>query len=608
MNYKFKLNQTVYIILLLVFTFGVLLELTRSEYVLRYHPGTSEKAEVNVIPLPEKLKASLKQETYLVLNNSNSTDSMKLKDNILQTLRYMHKYGEEMNVTSFPKELKKYSGIIITFEELDLIPDLIALEDYVEHGGSVFFAIRPGINDGLFRLYRKLGLYEVGGFTEASGIELTSNILIKQKGLVINDDTIINSSLAIGLESRSKVHARSVNNIPLLWDVPYQKGRFIIFNGTMLDSKVNRGLIVGSLSLMKEDFIYPILNMKLANIDDFPAPVPEGYNQQIVQEHDMSTETFYRKIWWPFIQGGAKEFDVKYAGFLIQAYNDRVNGPFSADPGEQLETLISYGRELLKMGGEIGIHGYNHQSLTIDAQRVSHLGYNEWNSQDEMEEALEELHQYVKKAFPKIKVKSYVPPSNIIDEYGLNAIRSAIPEINVISSLYIEEEENERNFVQEFINDGEFTHLPRITSGYAYSNQTKWAIANSLTSIGVFSHFIHPDDILDEERTSAKTWGELSQEYNSMLRDLKINYPWLRSMLPSEAADWIERYSNVTIYTEKTDQKLRVYSDSFSEEAYFVFRTNKKITNMKDCTIKKIEDGVYLVTGHKEIFEIGLME
>jgi hypothetical protein len=607
MNYKFKLNQTVYIILLFVFTFGVLLELTRSEYVLRYHPGTSEKAEVNVIPLPKKLKASLKQEMYLVLKNPDSTDSMKLKDNILQTLRYMHKYGEEMNVSSFPKELKNYSGIIITFEELDLIPDLIALEEYVEHGGSVFFAIRPGINDGLFRLYRKLGLYEVGGFTEANGIELTSNILIKQKGLVINDDTIINSSLAIGLESRSKVHARSVNNIPLLWDVPYQKGRFIIFNGTMLDSKVNRGLIVGSLSLMKEDFIYPILNMKLANIDDFPAPVPEGYNQQIVKEHDMSTEAFYRKIWWPFIQDGAKKYDVKYAGYMIQTYNDRVQPPYTDETGEQLETLISYGRELLKMGGEIGVHGYNHQSLTTESERVSHLGYNVWESQDDMEEALEELSEYMNKAFPNMTVKSYVPPSNIIDNFGLSAITSTIPTINVISSLYREDEER-RAFIQEFTHDGKFVHLPRITDGYAYSNQTKWTIANSLTSIGVFSHFIHPDDILDEERTSEKTWGELSQEYNSMLRDLKINYPWLRSMLPSEAADWIEWYSNITIYTEKTDQKLRVYSDSFSGEVFFVFRTNKNITSMKDCTIKKIEDGVYLVTGYKEIFEIGLME
>lgn len=607
MNYKFKLNQTVYIILFFVFTFGVVLELTRSEYVLKYHPDTGKKVVVNIIPLPEKLKASLKKDKYLVLSNTNNQDSIDLKGNILQTLSYMKLLGEDKNVTSFPKELDQYSGIIITFEELDLIPDLKAIERYVEEGGSVFFAIRPGINDGLFHIYRKLGLYEVGSFIETNGIELTSNILIKQKGLLINDETIINSSLSVGLEPKSRVHARSANNIPLLWDVPYQKGRFILFNGSMLSSKVNRGLLVGSISLMKEDFIYPIMNMKLANIDDFPAPVPEGYNQQILKEHDMSTEDFYRKIWWPFIQDGAKKYDVRYAGFIIQNYNDRVQPPFTDKTGEELETLISYGRELLKMGGEIGIHGYNHQSLTTEYERISHLGYNAWESQKDMEESLKELNDYIKRAFPNLKVKSYVPPSNIIDEKGLKAIRSVVPEVNILSSLYLEDKSG-HVLVQEYMSDKNFIHLPRITYGYSYSNESKWAIANSLTSIGVFSHFIHPDDILDEERNSSKTWEQISQEYNTMLHDLKKNYPWLRSMLPREAAKWLEQYSNTTIYTERNAGKLRVYCDSYSGETYFIFRTNKQITSMKDCTVKEIDDGVYLVTGHKEIFEIGLME
>jgi hypothetical protein len=605
MNNKFKLSKTLYIIIFYVFVFGVVLEFTRSEYVLRYHSDDRDQAEANYITLSEKLKSTLKEETYLVVNNPTSSEqeSLVINNNVIQTLKYMHKKSIELPVKELKNDFDKYSGVIITFEEINLIPNLTELEAYVEGGGSVFFAMRPGINDALHHIYRKLGMYETGSFTQAKGIELTSNVLINQVGMKIGDDFLSNSSLAVGLESTSRLHAKSINNIPLLWDVPYGKGRFVVFNGTILGTKDSRGLIAGAISMMKDDFIYPIFNMKIANIDDFPAPIPEGYNSLILKEHDMDTNSFYRTVWWPFIQDGAKKYDVKYAGYVIQTYNNQIEAPFRDESGEQQDHLIQYGRELLKMGGEIGIHGYNHQSLTTEQEKVYDLGYNAWKSKDDMEEALRELAQYLKDAFPNLEIKSYVPPSNIIDESGLSAIRTGFPSINVMSSLYLEDAEG-RSYIQEFENDGRFIHLPRITSGYGYTNQTKWAIANAMTSIGLFSHFIHPDDILDEERARSKSWKQLSLEYNSMLQAVKEDYPWLRSTLPSEAAEAVERYSHLSIYTEDTDQGLRVYCDNFSGEVFFLYRTNKKITSVKDCIVDKVDDGVYFVKGLKEIFEI----
>jgi hypothetical protein len=609
MNNKFKLSKTLYIILFYVFIFGVVLEFTRSEYVLRFHSDIKEQSKVNYIPLSEKLKSSLKEETYLVVNNPDSpeNDSMVINNNVIETLGYMHKKSIETPVRELKNDLHKYSGVIITFEEINLIPNLTQLETYVEEGGSVFFAMRPGLNDALYQLYRKLGMYDIGDFTQAHGIELTSNILINQRGMRIDDDFLSNSSLAIGLESSSRLHAKSINNIPLLWDVSYGKGRFVVFNGTILGTKDSRGLIAGSISMMKDDFIYPILNMKIANIDDFPAPIPEGYNSFILKEHEMNTESFYRNVWWPFIQDGAEKYDVKYAGFVIQTYNNRIQAPFADESGQQQENLIKYGRDLLKMGGEIGIHGYNHQSLTTDQEKVRDLGYKAWKSQDDMEAALKESAQYLKEAFPNLEIKSYVPPSNIIDESGLAAIQAAFPSINVMSALYLEDAVD-RSYIQEFEDDGRFRNLPRITSGYGYTNNTKWAIANAMTSIGVFSHFIHPDDILDEERASSKSWGQLSQEYNLMLQTVKEDYPWLRSTLPSDAADGLERYTHLSIYTEEINQGLRVYCDNFSGEVSFIYRTNKKITTVKDCKVEKVDEGVYFVKGQKEIFEIGLGE
>jgi hypothetical protein len=607
MNNKFTLSKTLYVILFYVFVFGIVLEFTRSEFVLRFNPENRETARVTSIPLPKTLKATLKQDTYLVVNSPNNPDSMKLNNNIIQTLTYMHKESVEAPLNALPTDLKNYTGVIITFEEIDQMRHLNELITYVEEGGSVFFAIRPGINDALYSMYRKLGIYEVGSYTTATGIELLSNILIMKKGMRIDEDFLQNSSLMVGLGPTSRLHVKSINNIPLLWDVPFKRGKFVVFNGTFLSTKDNRGLITGSISLMKDDYIYPIMNMKIANIDDFPAPVPKGYHSLIRKNHDMDTESFYRNIWWPFIQEGAKRYDLKYAGYAIQTYNNRIQAPFSDETGEQQDQLIKYGRELLKMGGEIGIHGYNHQPLTIDQVKVTAIGYRAWNSQSDMEEALKELNNYLETTIPNRKAISYVPPSNIIDESGLAAISVAFPTIKVISSIYLEDATNQA-YVQEFTNDGRYINLPRISSGYGYSPETQWSIANAINSIGVFSHFIHPDDILDEERTSSKSWGQLSSEYNSMLSSIKDDFPWLRSLLPSEAAEWFERYSRTTIYTEENAQGIRVYCDNFAGEISFLFKTNKKIDKVKDCTAEEIDDGVYLIKGYKEIFEIGLVE
>ena len=596
-----------YLIFLFVFMFGILFEVTGSNYILHFSSGKEHLMSEETIKLPKAVKSSLKKEVFLVLTNPENPASEELSSNILQTLTYMDKQTEETSVSELPINLEKYSGIIVTFEEINLVPNLAKITDYVAEGGSVFFATRPGLNDSLLQIYRKLGIYEVGDFTEAHGIKLSSNILINHKDLVIDDQIIENSSLAVGIVDSCRVHATSVNHVPLLWDTNYKQGRFIVFNGTMLSSKENRGLLAGSISLMKDDFIYPIMNMKIAHIDDFPAPLPTGSVKEIYNEHQMDTESFFQKVWWPFIRDGAKKYDVTYTGFLIQSYNDQVKGPFTNEDGVQKETLIKYGRDLLKMGGEIGVHGYNHQPLTTSQQKITGLGYNEWKNKQDMEESLAGLDKYVKSSFPSIKLNTYVPPSNILDETGLSAIHSALPSINVISSLYSGNVDS-NTYVQEYESKGNFVHLPRITSGYEFKDETKWAMANSITSIGVFSHFIHPDDFLDEERTSKKSWVDLENEYNLMLGSIKEKFPWLRSMTTSEGAKTLQQFAQSDIYISNKKNKVTVYCDNFSGAGYFLLRTDKLVGKVKNGTANKIDDGVYLVSIEKEIVEIGLVK
>ncbi|MGG3887670.1 DUF2194 domain-containing protein [Metabacillus fastidiosus] len=609
MNIKFRLGKTVYLIIIFVLIIGLLLSVLNSNYMLSFLPNGGildiHTDEENVKKLTEETIRNLETEEYLLIYNDKNSYSVFLKDNIIRTLDYMKKETDVVTLDNVPVSFDKYKNIIIAFEEIGQLNHLSVLEAYVAEGGKVFFAIRPEINGSLENLYRKLGIYEIGEFINPDGMELTSNVLVKSDHLVMKKEEIAeNSSLSVGLEDRCTIYAKSIDQIPLLWDVSYREGKFMVFNGSILGTKENRGLISGALSMLNETYIYPVMNMKITYIDDFPAPVPEGRNEQIYDEYQRDIPSFYRDIWWPDMLKMAAKYDVKYTGLVIQTYDDKITPPYKTKE-QQRNNFIQYGRELLKMGGEIGIHGYNHQSLTVNTKAVKDLGYNAWKNQKDMEGALNTTEDYMKELFPNYDMKTYVPPSNRIDEVGKAALHNAIPSINTISSLYLTDD-IEYTTVQEFEKAGVFLHLPRITSGYHYTNKMEWIIANGVTSLGVFSHFIHPDDVLDEQRSSNKKWSELGKEYDQLLHHTYTNYPWLQSMVAKEASNKLANYLAADIYIKEKDNRVFITIDRFAGEMNFLFRTKKKIADIENCEIQKIDKDVYLVKAEQETIEIGL--
>ena len=52
----------------------------------------------------------------------------------------------------------------------------------------------------------------------------------------------------------------------------------------------------------------------------------------------------------------------------------------------------------------------------------------------------------------------------------------------------------------------------------------RFSIMNGLGLYGVFSHFIHPDDIFDEDRGAGLTWQELYKSYSDTLNMVHEQY------------------------------------------------------------------------------------
>ena len=595
-------------IIALILLLGIMLQISRSQYVLKFQTNESlvQQATLAATELPEVKKTILEGTNYCVISNEKEEYSKKLSANAIKSLEYMQKKTIAVDINVELPELTKCDVVILATNEIINIGTTEEIEQFVYNGGYIFFMSYLEVNPEYELLYRIFGVTSFGDFVETKGVHLTSNVLIGEKDLLIEEDFLNNISIAVDLDDEAELLAESETKIPLLWRREYGQGAFMTFNSTLLSEKMNRGFFAGALSMLEPNFIYTVFNSKVFFIDDFPAPIAYGKNERIYEEYKLDTPSFFRDIWWPNMLKASKKYDMKYTGAVIESYNDRIIPPFNNSDDIEGNSLISYGREIIKSGGELAFHGYNHQSLVLDPQISNKFGYKAWKTEEDMTEAVEELVTYAKTAFPSYTVTSYVPPSNVLSSEGREALKKGWPDLKVISSLYGEDGEN-LAYVQEFeIAKDNILEMPRITSGYYDNKYNQWAEANTMTGVGVFSHFVHPDDVISSDRGNDMGWEELYVQFNEYMDRVHDTYPWIRPMTATEAALDMANTLQTQVNWKVEDDSVSASIANYQTENSYIFRTDKKMKRLHGCEVLKIDDNVYLVTANSSEFKIEL--
>jgi hypothetical protein len=535
-------------------------------------------------------------EKYLVISNKEETNSAMVSGQLKKTLDYMKKDYDIIEYNGVEDQKSQYDSIFITFERLDLLENVEEYFDYANNGGSLVFLVRPVADKTFEKISSNLGIKSfLNKLYDNTGVRIHDDTLIAAEGFVSDTGAISNSAIKLSLDDSAQIHISAFDKNPLLWSKNYGSGKLIFFNGTALNEKSNRGLIASIISLAKPDLIYPVINVKMLHIDDFPAPVPEGTDKQIYEEFSRDIPKFYREVWWADMIKLAKKYDLKYSGFVIETYNDDTKPPFKGAENSMKKNLLLYGRDLMSIGGEIGLHGYNHQSLAPAGYIKQELGYKDWQSTDDMAESVKELINFINSVFANYELRSYVPPSNILSPDGREAVKQANPHLLVIASVYYDNLEGDV-YSQEFeIADDGIIEFPRITSGYLKSDEIMWSIYNGINLYGVFSHFIHPDDVLDIERSSGIGWTEMMEEFDALIGEVMNKYKWLRKFTISSAAYELQKYIECKPYVEYTGNLINIYTDNYRKDIYCIFRTEKQIKSAQNCDYKKISDTAYLL-------------
>ncbi|MBQ1416491.1 MAG: DUF2194 domain-containing protein, partial [Selenomonas sp.] len=334
---------------------------------------------------------------------------------------------------------------------------------------------------------------------------------------------------------------------------------------------------------------------KVFYIDDFPSPVPEGINPRIYDELHMTTESFYRYRWWPYMQQVAKEYDLKYTGLIIESYGDVVKAPFPAPAGRRArDSFIVYGRELLRMGGELGLHGYNHQPLAPAGYNEDELDYVPWASKQDMVESLQELRRYIEASYPDYAMRTYVPPSDILSPEGREAILEVFPEVKIFSSLYDGPAEA-MAYIQNYERQADGTYeLPRTSAGYHPKRQNMYEQISILNYIGNFSHFVHPDELFYEE-SLAYSWADMEQGLKDFLTEINTRFPFLRAVTNVELMNYFADYLDMDYKVEREQDKMTITTGNNRQPLRFILRQCRDIADISGGTYKKVGDDAYLI-------------
>jgi hypothetical protein len=501
-----------------------------------------------------------------------------------------------------------YETIVITFFNLDQISQqILGLARWVENGGRMLFTIRPEVSESFIAIYRKLGIVSYSDeFKAVPEIQFTTDLFPGMKSQTIETGFENDSSLSLQLENNAHVHLASTDRskTPILWDYDYGQGRFVVINSDQFVNKYDRGVICAAYSLLYDTFIYPVINSSMVFIDDFPDPIPEGINETIYQEFGRDIESFYINVWWPDMKDFARRYGLKYTGLLVETYNEKTSPPFIEE--KSVEQFEYFGSSLLAIGGEIGLHGYNHIPFVTDENDISEeLGYPVWPSEEAMQISLEQLYTFGISLFPEQKFTTYVPPSNILSSEARAWIPKIFPEIKVISSHYLPVQDDNAYYMQEFEEaaDG-IIEVPRIVSGYEVTPFLRWTAVNELVLHYVNSQFIHPDDVMDEERSAGNGWGYLRDNLEQYLIWLESAAPSIRQMTASEGGMAVQRFARLALDTNCKDTTCTINLSNFYDEAWMLMHTSSTPIKISGGTFTEVTPNLYLIGAESAQVEI----
>lgn len=456
---------------------------------------------------------------------------------------------------------------------------------YIQAGGAVIFAAKPEYNAMYLSQSNFLGI------TESSDGK-TSDTIVDVKGVVGEAGARylykgkVAYALSVRLRGECEVYLTDENGMPLLWKTRQGSGTIFASVSDVIEVPTGRGVVSEILyEIAGKSLMVPNYSVVTTTLESFPGPSISG-KYLIFSETHKSYDRFIKDILWTDMMKLAKQYGLKYTISYVQSYDIDTSAPFGN--GELLSTsLMTYGTEVLRHGGEIAFHGYNYRPLGLKGELSDSGWFLPWASMRDIGEALADSVEFFKGSYPNYTLKTYYPPEGRISESVLKQIKEMVPGLETICFPY--RSNLDGKLFGDFQTGENGLYYFATTSGI---EGALWDAQNSLYSLGIVSQSI---DIPYAVVVNNLSWSSVLSDLKAIYSSAFQRMPTLKPMSVSGAVSVLKLYEKMKYAYEETESGIDVWIDQYFDGSAFLLRTGHKLISGDGYTSYACGENVYTV-------------
>ena len=484
--------------------------------------------------------------------------------------------------------------ILLDAKHLDLGKNGAELLPLTEPGVPVIFCSLPETETILYspNLREILGIKEVkDGVTQIKGVRLFDGFFLggaadyeasdeeeakERQDFTLTVPWFLTASKTkvymVGIKDKSE--AKEEEFPCLLWRNSYKNTKVFAVCGDYMDSLAGLGILNSFVYEVRPYDIYPVVNAQNVIINNFPNLSSE--NEGTLQEiYSRESEMVYQGIMWPSLSAMAKTSGIRMTCLLKPQY-DYTDAIFP-----KKDEVPFYLQQFRGVFAEAG------WSLT----HSSETGFGEMLEQDNI---------FFDSMNSRYRYQVVYAENNDLEKVKQETKEEgSLSKLATVSSTY-EAEEPLLSYLTDKVT------LQRIT-GDAKEHTFK----DNFDLRGVQTALLYSNVLMDlhdaawpqeEEHQWQLLYDKMSSNIYSYWRNTQLEKTTL-----SESDYRARVFLNLGYSHERTGNKIVLFAENASEEAWFILRTHdEKITALTGGAYKQLEKNVYLITARKNVVEITL--
>ncbi len=433
-----------------------------------------------------------------------------------------------------PMDLEAHVGVVLAIVRTPafagrFLADLLG--SYVRHGGHVASILPVSDPD----LARALGDTQPSASVErASGLDLRDGLFPGVSGLKAGPKTIWWTVPRARARKECRVLAASEDPggpdaIPLWWRCRVGEGEVSVLRAVEFADRAFLGFVIQAVLDAARVWAMPVLATAVEFVDDCPLPM----TGRVLPQVGKTDVEFYSNDFYGMLMEARERLGMRPTFLAVFSYGDEVRGPFGPPfAGTTAQDALALARRIVADDFPVGLHGMNHMSPALSGG-VSRPFPDE--------AALEEWFTAAREAFDEVFGPEngpfvFVPPNNYLDGAAKRALARGLPDLLVLSSVF---SGSEAETVQDFAMDPDLpgvVDFPRTWAGHVLAGEALVQMVNGILALSVSSHFVHPDDLLDPERSGGRTWEALRRGFLEGAAEVSRRFPFLRERTVVQAA------------------------------------------------------------------------